>query len=182
MRLLQAIPYAFMSVLSLVLVPEHVFLLVLKVTLNEIPRIIAGPDMIRLFFDQSIIHQWIKCTCRQPLLKKLCKNQLPLQLLQNIHPMHLGLPHPRGPIFLRMGILSRPQDTKHLLRTLDIPNPKINLQLAQRPNHKIPIRKDIALAARDEKRERESRVFTVVVQRERFDARETAGDGDGFGG
>lgn len=95
--------------------------------------------------------------------------------------MHLELPYSPSAIFLRISVLSRPQDTKHVLGALDIPNPKVNLQLAQRPNHKIPMRKDIALAARDEKRERESRVFTVVVERERLDARETAGDGGGFG-
>lgn len=49
-----------MSVLSLDLVPERVILLVLMVTLNEIPRIIAGPGMTRSFFDHSIIQEWIR--------------------------------------------------------------------------------------------------------------------------
>lgn len=108
--------------------------------------------------------------------RALCKNQFPLQLLQDIHPMHFLPIHSHPKRDLRIGILSLPQDTQHLLRALDIPDPKVILQFPQRVNDQITVLDDIALTARDEKRECERRVLAVVIEWEGLDARETAMD------
>lgn len=81
----------------------------------------------------------------------------------------MDLPGPRNPHtsrYMCVGIPSRPQDAQYFLSTLDIPDPKVILQLAQRPHDEIAMRENIALAARDKEWKCQCRVLAVIIERE----------------